>query len=161
MSFTRVYNIITRYGPKDNATVSDEFGNIVYTAKPRFSFIRNAFVIKDNNSKVVAKVMQKISLIVPAYEIRLNDQPLVHIKRKLGFCVCYKIKGKPWEVVTDSNCEKYYVRDIENSTIYEIEKDLELLRHNYKLTVVSEDDPLLGTCIVIAIDLAMRAITKK
>ena len=140
-------------------TVKSTNGTVIYTAKKAFSFLSEKFVVTNESGKEVAVIRRNISLVLPSYKISISGKDTFTVKRKFGFSVVYDINGLPWKAEADSKCEQYLVHN-DGEPIFEIIKDREGWGLGYILCVKSDYDALYGVTLSIAIDSAMRAISR-
>lgn len=135
-------------------------GETLYVAKNKFSFLSSKIFLENQNGEIIAEIKRLISLVVPSFRITVKDKESFVIKRNFGFSVSYKINGLPWEVVSEENCKKYFVVDTTGKKIFEIVKTTDKTKLGYRLKSLSDSDGLYGICIAIAVDRAMKAISR-
>lgn len=154
------YIISPVIGAAKNFEVSTLNGETVYTAIRRFSFCSSKISLKNSSGESVAEIKRLKSLVVPSYRITVKDGVSFVVKRNFGFSVSYKIKGIPAEVVSDADCEKYLIIDKDGKKLTEIQKIRDKSKLCYRLKTLSDFDSLYGICITIAVDRAMKALSR-
>lgn len=150
------YTITHKPGFRKGYTVTDAYSSVVYRVKQSFCHLTNTYVITDAADNLMAKIRQRISLIVPAYKIELSHAPPISIAQQLCFGIRFTIKGKPWSMSGSKDWEGYIVLNEKEETLYKIIKNDKKGEKSY--IVELRQDPLIGICLTIAADLAKRAI---
>ena len=137
---------------KDKFNVLNASDNIEYTAKGKIIALSKRFNIEDNKGKRVATIKKKIFSIFPSYKIKIIGDQSYHLKRKFTFFKQkYKVKPLGWELKGDFMAHNYEMKSKEG-TIMSIRKQWFKFGDSYELDIPNENNALLSTCIVIAVD---------
>ena len=137
-------------------TVTDPYGAVIYRAKNSIFHLTATHILTDAAGNPVGKIRQRISPIVPAYTIEIEDETPIIIAQKLCFGTHFRIKGRPWKMDGIPIAAGYLVLDEKEEILYEVIKNDQRRQVSYTLT--PKHSPLAGICLTIAADLSKRAI---
>ena len=140
-------------------SIMDENGKIVFSAKGRFlNYSIKKIDITDENGTKAACITQALLSITPKLKVSIKQGKRFVLLRKLSIHHAYKIIGSPFKITGNTSRTFLITKDGKQAAYINAEGNTVLSK--YVLEILYEDHILECICIVLAIDIANKIVSR-
>ncbi len=139
---------------RDTFTIKTETGEDTFLVKGGIWPVFQHYCITDMAGDVKATIRQRLSLLVPKYDVFIGGTKRATVKRRLTLGASYSINGIDWEVIGDVPAHNYRMSDLNGNVIMHLTKKKNVWGDNYEVDIANSKDELLSLCIALSIEMA-------
>lgn len=147
----KYYIIEKKLSMSDTFMIKNSYGEDIYIVKGSMWPIIPRYHVKDSMGNIKATIRRRFSLIIPKYDVFIDGERKVTVKRKLALSDNYSVDGVDWEVVGDFTAHDYRMIDSQGNIIMYLTKKKNVWGDNYELDVTGDVNFLLSLGISLSI----------
>ena len=142
---------------KDKFNIFDEYGDVKYTAEGELFSFSKKLHIKDTSDREVIFIRQKITSILPKYEVSVKGSDTFEIVKNFRiFKHEYSINELDIKIYGDFIAHNYTV-ERNGSVIATLSKELFTWGDSYAIDIINPVDELTVLAVILVVDCCMES----
>jgi len=135
-----------------STTVTDEFGNVMFTGKSEILSIGRKMHIYDDMNNEVAFIQQKLLTLMPRFSVFLGDEHIADVVKEFHlFKQDYRVEGLNWTIDGDYMAHDYTIR-YGGRYLASIHKKWMAWGDSFEVDIANDRDILMVVAVIVAID---------